>query len=196
MKIKSAQFVTSAAKLSQCPEADRLEIALVGKSNVGKSSFINALINRKNLARTSSTPGKTQTANFYLINDEFYFVDLPGYGYAKTDKTKKEEFAKIISDYIEKRDADFVVLQLMDFRHAPEKNDVIMYENLKKNGITPVIILTKKDKLKKNDIPKRLNEVIRTLDLDEDTALFTFSVNESDTVAEVSEFLEGLICSI
>ncbi len=196
MIIKSSEFVVSAAELSQFPAADGFEIVLIGKSNVGKSSFINAILGRKNLARTSSEPGKTRTANFYRVNDSFYFVDMPGYGYAKTAKTNREVFSKLINDYIMKRKADFMAVQLMDMRHAPEKNDLIMFEKLRAAGVTPAVVLTKKDKLKKSETAAREAAAAAALGLSEDDALFTFSVNDPASVAAVTDFLEGILCSI
>ena len=131
MKITSVEFVTSAVRRSQYPTDKRPEFLLVGRSNVGKSSFINTLVNRKNLARISAIPGKTQTLNFYLINDNFYLVDVPGYGFAKVSKELKNKFGLIIEDYLKERDNLKKVFMLVDFRHKPTNDDVMMYDYLK-----------------------------------------------------------------
>lgn len=196
LTVKSAEIVTSAAKLSQFPEDKRFEIVLVGKSNVGKSSFINAVINRKGLARTSSEPGKTQTANFYLINNDFYFVDMPGYGYAKTSKTLKETFSKLIESYLKNRNTDFVVIHLLDYRHPPTQDDIKVHELIRSYGITPLTVLTKEDKLKRNDRMKMFNLIAETLGITEDEAVLEFSTENKVLIAEMQEFIGELLCSI
>lgn len=155
MKIKTAVYVKSAALASQFIEDNLCKIALVGRSNVGKSSFINSLVNRRKLAHTSSSPGKTQTANYYLINDLFYLVDLPGYGYAKRDKTTRAAFGKLIENYLLQFRPQ-VVMQLIDCRHNPTENDKMMYEWLTYHFYTPYILLTKADKISKNQMNKAL----------------------------------------
>jgi len=154
MLIKSAEFIISAVSPTQYP-ADLLpEVALVGRSNVGKSSMINTLINRRGLARTSSTPGKTQLLNFYLINKEFYFVDLPGYGFAKVSKTVKSQWGKMIETYLQKRENLVGVIQLVDSRHEPSKDDIIMQEWLQHNGLPTLVVATKIDKISRGNWPK------------------------------------------
>lgn len=150
MKIKKAAFIKSAALKDQYINDDKPQIVLLGRSNVGKSSFINSLVNMKKLARASSEPGKTQTANYYLINDMFYIVDMPGYGYAKTSKKIKAKFGGIIESYLLNYHPVAVML-LTDIRHEPTENDILMYEWLKYNGYEPYIILTKADKISKNE---------------------------------------------
>lgn len=196
LTVKSAEIVTSAAKLSQFPEDKRFEIVLVGKSNVGKSSFINAVIGRKGLARTSSEPGKTQTANFYLINKDFYFVDMPGYGYAKTSKDLKETFSKLIESYLKNRNTDFVVIHLLDYRHPPTQDDIRVHELIRSYGITPLTVLTKEDKLKRNDRMKNFNTIAETLGITEDEAVLEFSTENKVLIAEMQEFIGELLCSI
>lgn len=196
LKVKSAVLVTSAPSINHFPPGDRFEIVLVGKSNVGKSSFINAVAGRKSLARTSSEPGKTRTANFYLINDVFYIVDMPGYGYAKTSKTVKEGFGPLIEGYLEKRDADFAVIHLVDYRHAPTADDVRMHELIRSHGITPITVLTKEDKLRRNERAKMFNIIASDLCIDEDEAVLEFSTQNKELIEEMQNFLGELICSI
>ncbi len=153
MVIKKAAYVKSAALAEQFIDDGKAEILLLGRSNVGKSSFINALANMKKLAHTSSTPGKTRTANYYLINEAFYLVDMPGYGYAKTSKAEREKWKKLIERYI-RHASPAAVIQLIDFRHPPTENDMATYQWLGFRGLIPYIIFTKADKLKRNDIKK------------------------------------------
>lgn len=143
MKITSVDFITSAVRRSQYPTDEKPEFLLVGRSNVGKSSFINTLVNRKSVARISSIPGKTQTLNFYLINKSFYLVDVPGYGFAKVSKKLKNKFGIIIEDYLKERDNLKQVFMLVDFRHKPTEDDVLMYNYLKYYNIPVTIIATK-----------------------------------------------------
>ncbi len=195
MQINKAELITSAAALSGFPKDKRFEIVLVGKSNVGKSSFINAVINRKGLARTSSTPGKTQTANFYLINNEFYFVDMPGYGYANVAKAVKENFPKLIESYLKNRDTDFCVIHLLDYRHPPTSDDIRMRELLRQNNITPVSVFTKEDKLKRNERAKMYDTICQTLGIVEDEAVFEFSTIKKELIEEMQDFIGDLLCS-
>ncbi len=196
MDIKSAVFSTSAVSLKGCPTDEMFEIVLIGRSNVGKSSFINSLIRRKALARTSSTPGKTQCANFYLVNDEFYFVDMPGYGYAKVNKEIKSTFERIIMSYINSRETDFVVFQLIDFRHPPSNEDINIRSYMTNNGIYPITVLTKEDKLKKSEKKKNKDTIIDMLGLKEDDLVFEFSTLKPQTADDIREFIGELICSI
>ena len=154
MKINSVEFVTSAVRKSQYPADKKIEFLLVGRSNVGKSSFINTLINRKNLARTSSIPGKTQTLNFYLINNEFYFVDVPGYGFAKVSRKLKNKFGEMIEDYLKERENLKMVFMITDLRHKPTEDDILMYNYLKYYNIPVTVIATKADKISKNNYEK------------------------------------------
>ncbi|MEF2292717.1 ribosome biogenesis GTP-binding protein YihA/YsxC [Virgibacillus dokdonensis] len=159
MKVTKAEIVISAVCEKQYPNDQLPEIALAGRSNVGKSSFINTLINRKNLARTSSKPGKTQTLNFYLINNAFYFVDVPGYGYAKVSKKERQKWGKMMEEYFEKRHSLKAVLLITDIRHEPTVDDLQMYDFLKYYELPVLIIATKLDKVSKN---KRSQHVKRT----------------------------------
>jgi len=163
MKITDATITISAVSPSQYPN-DRLpEIALAGRSNVGKSSFINRMIDRKGLARTSSKPGKTQTINFYKINDAFYFVDVPGYGYAKVSKREQRTWGPMMQKYFETRDELQVVVLITDLRHKPTRDDLQMYEYLKYLQLPVIIVATKYDKVKKSDRTKFLKRTIETL---------------------------------
>ena len=174
MKINSINQPVTAVRKSQYPIDLKPEFLLVGRSNEGKSSFINALVNRKNFARTSATPGKTQTLNFYLVNDNFYLVDVPGYGYAKVSKKLKSKFGMIIEDYLEERENLKNVFMLIDFRHKPTSDDVMMYEFLKYYNIPLTIVATKADKVKKSSYDKNKKIILATLGInDEDLILFS-----------------------
>lgn len=187
MKISSVEFVTSAVRRSQYPTDKKNEFLLVGRSNVGKSSFINTLINRKNFARTSSIPGKTQTLNFYLINEEFYLVDVPGYGFAKVSKVLKNKFGLIIEDYLKERDNLKMVFMLVDFRHKPTNDDVLMYDYLKYYQIPVTIIATKSDKVSKNNYEKNKKVIRETLKMIEEDDLILFSMVNKDGKQEVHD---------
>ena len=175
MKITSVEFTTSAVRRSQYPTDKKPEFLLVGRSNVGKSSFINTLVNRKSLARISSIPGKTQTLNFYLINELFYLVDVPGYGFAKVSKQLKNKFGLIIEDYLKERDNLKMVFMLIDFRHKPTNDDVLMYNYLKYYNIPVTIVATKSDKVSKNNYDKNKKIIKDTLNLIESDDLVLFS---------------------
>ncbi|MBR6172273.1 MAG: YihA family ribosome biogenesis GTP-binding protein [Eubacterium sp.] len=166
MIIKQAELETVCGVTSKLPEHDAPEFAFAGKSNVGKSSLINGLMNRKNLARTSGQPGKTQTINFYRINQEFYFVDLPGYGFAKVSETEKAKWGKMIERYLTKSRQLRMVFLLIDIRHEPGANDRQMYEWIKANGFTPVIVATKLDKINRSQKDKQLKLIRTTLNCD------------------------------
>jgi GTP-binding protein len=163
MKVNHAEFIISAVGPSQYPQDALPEIALAGRSNVGKSSLINRMIGRKNLARTSSQPGKTQTLNYYLINQDLYFVDLPGYGYAKVSKTKREQWGKFIENYILNRETLKLILLLVDLRHPPSKDDQAMYEWLVHSEVPVFVIATKADKIPKSRWQKHMKIVKETL---------------------------------
>ena len=180
MKITSVEFTTSAVRRSQYPTDKKPEFLLVGRSNVGKSSFINTLVNRKSLARISSIPGKTQTLNFYLINQSFYLVDVPGYGFAKVSKQLKNKFGLIIEDYLKERDNLKMVFMLIDFRHKPTNDDVLMYDYLKYYNIPVTVIATKSDKVSKNNYDKNKKVIRETLKMidDDDLVLFSAVVKE------------------
>ncbi|MCH1627624.1 ribosome biogenesis GTP-binding protein YihA/YsxC [Fredinandcohnia quinoae] len=175
MKVTSAEIVISAVKPEQYPDVELPEFALAGRSNVGKSSFINKMINRKSLARTSSKPGKTQTLNFYLINELLHFVDVPGYGYAKVSKTERAAWGKMIETYLTKREQLKAVVQIVDLRHPPSKDDILMYDFVKHYDIPVIIIATKADKIPKGKWDKHAKVVRETLDLDPNDRLIKFS---------------------
>ncbi len=180
MIIKSVNLETVCGITSKLPVNTLPEIAFAGKSNVGKSSLINGLINRKNYARTSSEPGKTQTINFYNVNEQLYFVDLPGYGYAKVSQTSREKWGKMIEKYLNQSKQLKLVFLLVDIRHEPSANDIQMYEWICYQGFRPVIIATKSDKLSKNQIVKQTSVIRKTLGLKSEDILIPFSaVNKS-----------------
>ncbi|SJZ91096.1 ribosome biogenesis GTP-binding protein YihA/YsxC [Garciella nitratireducens] len=193
MKIIKAELTISAVEERQYPVDNLPEIALVGRSNVGKSSLINTLINRKSLARTSSQPGKTQTMNFYQINEMFYFVDLPGYGYAKVSKKERQRWGQMIEHYLTTRSNLRYVFLIIDFRHPPTQDDIAMYEWLKYYKIPCVVIATKKDKVKSSQCSKNkkiLKEKLQLLDRDK---LFLFSSQDKTGKEGVWEFIEKVL---
>jgi len=175
MKIKSSEFVISAVSPKQYPDEGLPEIALAGRSNVGKSSLINKMLLRKNLARTSSQPGKTQQLNYYRINEELFFVDVPGYGYAKVSKSEREAWGRMIEKYMTEREPLRLVLQLVDLRHPPTALDVSMYEWLSHYDIPICVVGTKADKLTKNQMPKHAKIVRETLGIPKGQPLVLFS---------------------
>ena len=178
VKILDVKLVISAVRVSQFPGDDKNEFLLVGRSNVGKSSFINTLINRKNFARTSSKPGKTQTLNFYLINDYFYLVDAPGYGFANVSKQLKNKFGLIMEDYLEQRKNLKMVFMLIDFRHKPTDDDIMMYNYLKHYNIPVSIICTKVDKISKNNHLKQISLISKTLNINESDLILFSSITK------------------
>ena len=165
MKISSVNLEISAVRRSQYPTDNKPEFLLVGRSNVGKSSFINTLINRKNYARTSATPGKTQTINFYLVNDQFYLVDAPGYGYADVNKKKQRKFGLIMEDYLTSRQNLKQVFMLVDFRHKLSNDDIMMYNFLKYYKLPVTIVATKVDKIPITKQQQQRNVLLEDLDL-------------------------------
>lgn len=175
MKVTQAEIVMSAVKPEQYPTDGFPEFALAGRSNVGKSSFINKMINRKGLARTSSKPGKTQTLNFYKLNETIFFVDVPGYGYAKVSKTEREAWGKMIETYITTREPLRAMLLIIDLRHKPSADDVMMYDFLKHYEIPTIVIATKADKIPKGKWQKHLKVVRETLDLAKGDEIILFS---------------------
>lgn len=192
MIIKQSEFITSAVKPNQYPTDNRPEIAFVGRSNVGKSSIINSLTNRRSLAKVSSTPGKTRLVNFFLINNSFYLVDLPGYGYAKVSKVEKESWGKVIETYLVKRPVLKKVVLLVDSRHRPSSDDVLMYNWIKYYGYNAAIVATKKDKLKKSEVPKSEKLIRETLGLNiHEKIMFYSSLNKEEGRQEVLDFLFG-----
>ena len=175
MKVNNAEIVISAVSPSQYPETDLPEIALAGRSNVGKSSFINTLINRKNLARTSGRPGKTQTLNFYLIEDSLHFVDVPGYGYAKVSKTERAKWGQMIETYLINRPQLKAVVSLVDIRHEPSKEDVQMYQFLKYYDIPVIVVATKADKVPSSKWNKHESMLKKGLDFQNSDDFILFS---------------------
>ena len=190
MKINSARLDIIAVRRSQYPTDKKPEFLLVGRSNVGKSSFINALINQKNLARTSSRPGKTQTLNFYLVNDSFYIIDVPGYGYASVNQEQQKKMGLLIEEYLEKREELKRVFMLVDFRIKPTENDIQMYQFLKYYNIPVTIILTKADKVSTSRKERNLKIIKDTLNLavGDDVVLFS-SMNKTgrDDILKILE---------
>ena len=191
MVIKDVTLETVCGITSTLPENDKPEIAFAGKSNVGKSSLINALMNRKSLARISATPGKTQTINFYNINREIYLVDLPGYGYAKVSEKEKEAWGKMIERYLHKSTMLKAVFLLIDIRHDPSKNDKMMYDWILHQGYEPVIIATKLDKLKKSQVAKQLKAIRTGLGLVSGTTVIPFSAKTKQGRDEIWEYAES-----
>jgi GTP-binding protein len=159
MLVKNPKFEISAVSPKQYPQGEKPEVVLVGKSNVGKSSFINTMINRKNLARTSNTPGKTRQINFYNIDDIFYFVDLPGYGYSKMSKAEQVKCGKFIEDYLEKRESISVVVMVVDIRHKPTADDQMMYDYILKTNLPFMIITNKADKIAITKVDNEVNRI-------------------------------------
>jgi GTP-binding protein len=190
MKIKEAVYELSAVKFDQYPQNGLPEIALVGRSNVGKSSLINRLINRKNLARTSSHPGKTRTLNFYRINELFYFVDLPGYGYAKVSQDLRQQWGKMIEKYLIERKELQGVIQLIDIRHPPSEDDCYMQDWLAHHNFHRIVVATKADKIPRGKWQKHLTVIKKELSLKPEVPLILFSAEKGDGAEEVSRWLE------
>jgi len=180
VKIKKAELKAGAYSLGDFPEWDLPEISFLGRSNVGKSSLINNLIGRKNLARTSSTPGKTQGLYFYLLNGKLCFVDLPGYGYAKVSKKEQQRWAPIIEEYLESRGNLFGCVHLVDCRHEPSENDLMMNEWLRMHSIPRVTVATKADKLSRSALLRQIKGIRNSLDLFEEETLLPFSARTGD----------------
>ena len=193
MVIKSAELETVIGITSKLPENHLPEVAFAGRSNVGKSSLINTLLNRKNLARTSSAPGKTQTINFYNINKEIYFVDLPGYGYASTSKETRAKWGKMIERYLTKSEVLKGIFLLVDIRHKPSNDDVMMYEWVVSMGFHPIVIATKLDKLKRSQVAGALKVVRETLGMEKDAVLIPFSAETRQGKEEIYGIIESVI---
>ena len=193
MKITDVTLKISAVRRSQYPDDGLPEFMLVGRSNVGKSSFINTLVGRKNMARISSRPGKTQTLNFYSVNDSFFLVDVPGYGYAAVDKKTQEKFGKMIEEYLGKRTELKRVYMLIDFRHKPTDDDVLMYNFLKYYNIPVTIVATKVDKVGSSKMEKNKKIILDTLDLvmGDDLVLFSSvtKLGKEDILRKIEEFI-------
>ncbi len=192
-KIIKAELEAVAVKPEGYPEANMPEIALAGRSNVGKSSFLNALMNRRNLARTSSKPGKTRTINFYNINDELRMVDLPGYGYAAAAKSEMEAWAKYINTYLETREKLVAVFQLVDIRHEPSALDLDMYEYILHTGLSSIIIATKADKISRGQYQKHIKIIRDKLGANHD--IIPFSSTKKDGLDEIRQIIDSIIAS-
>ena len=190
MKITSVELSISAVRQSQYPEDFLPEFLIVGRSNVGKSSFVNTIINRKNFARTSSKPGKTQTLNFYKINKDFYLVDVPGYGYAIADKKTQMKFGKMIEDYVATRKELKEVFMLIDFRHKPSEDDILMYKYLKYYNLKVTVVATKIDKISFGQREKYKNVILKTLELVEGDNLVLFSSITKDGKKDIYQTIE------
>lgn len=195
MKIKSVNLDQVAGFVSQFPNDDFEEIAFAGRSNVGKSSFINSFLDKKNLAKTSSKPGKTKTINFYKINDKFRLVDLPGYGYAKVSKTEKEKWNNLIHKYLYERENLKEVFLLVDIRHAPTKQDKEMYDWIIDSGFTGFVIATKYDKIPKTHLKKHIKEIMKSLNIDDEGLIFAYSSITSHNKNVLLEQVEVIVNS-
>ena len=193
MVIKNVSLETVCGITSVIPDNPHYEVAFAGKSNVGKSSLINALMNRKALARTSSQPGKTQTINFYNINDAMYLVDLPGYGYANANVEIKAKWGKMIEKYLHTSSKLKAVFLLIDIRHQPSDNDCLMYEWMVEQGFAPIIIATKMDKISRGAVPKHMKMIADTLKVEEDTIMIPFSAETKQGREEIWELIDSLV---
>lgn len=195
MKVNQAELIISAVDPAQYPQDFQPEIALAGRSNVGKSSLINRLIQRKNLARTSSQPGKTQTLNFYGINEAFRFVDLPGYGYAKVSQTEREKWAEMIDTYLRTRENLCLLLLVMDFRHPPSDLDQAMFDYAEDLDLPFAVVLSKTDKIKKSQHNKHIQQYIQELDLPSADALFPISSETGEGSEEIWQMIEDQLAT-
>jgi len=193
MIIKKAELVAVAVKKNQYPEDNKKEIAFAGRSNVGKSSLLNLMVNRKNLARVSGSPGKTRTINFYQINDDFRIVDLPGYGYAKVSKSVTEGWGDMIEAYLSGRQRLLKVVQLVDIRHTPSSQDIQMYEWLKHYGMDGIVVATKSDKVSKNEMTKGISEIRKTLGLSAEDKVIPVSSLKRTGYEELIQVLDRLL---
>ncbi|MCI6992036.1 MAG: ribosome biogenesis GTP-binding protein YihA/YsxC [Bacillota bacterium] len=193
MRITKSDIETVAVKPSQYPPENLKEIAFAGRSNVGKSSLLNLLTGRKKLAKVSGNPGKTRTINFFLINDEFRIVDLPGYGYAKVSKSVSESWGDMMETYIENRPNLVKIVQLVDIRHEPSKQDVQMYGYLKHFGLDGIVVATKADKVSRNQIPGQVKLIRQTLGLNKDDRVIPVSALKKTGHEELLDVIEELL---
>lgn len=193
MVIKQVNLETVCGYTSKLPENTLPEIAFAGKSNVGKSSLINALMNRKSLARTSAQPGKTQTINFYNINEAMYLVDLPGYGYAKASESEKQKWGEMIENYLHTSKQLRAVFLLIDIRHAPSANDRMMYDWMVYQGFDPIIIATKLDKIKRSQIQKQVRLVREGLGMEKESILIPFSAQTKQGREEIWDLMDSIV---
>jgi len=190
MKINTVELVISAVRRSQYPEDNKPEFLLVGRSNVGKSSFINTIIERKNYARVSAKPGKTQTLNFYLVNDSFYLVDVPGYGYASVNKKQQKKFGLMIEEYLATRENLKEVFMLIDFRHKPSSDDMLMYDFLKYHELKVNVVATKTDKIGATKKEKHRKQILDVMDIVLGDEFIPFSSLTKEGKKEVHDILE------
>lgn len=193
MKVNEASYIASAVNPSQCPAEGYPEVAFAGRSNVGKSSLINTLVNRRSLARTSQKPGKTQTLNFYQVNNNFYLVDLPGYGFAKVSKEIKATWGKMIETYLKNREQLTGVIQLVDMRHEPSKEDILMYQWLLQFQVPVTVVATKADKIPRGQRQKHLKIIKEKLQLQPYTGLLAFSAETREGMEQVWNVIEDWI---
>ncbi|MBE5860874.1 MAG: YihA family ribosome biogenesis GTP-binding protein [Butyrivibrio sp.] len=193
MVIKNVNLETVIGVTSKLPQNDKPEFAFAGKSNVGKSSLINGLMNRKHLARVSQEPGKTQTINYYNVNNEFYLVDLPGYGFAKVPDSVKKKWGKMIENYLNKSIMLKQVFLLIDIRHEPSANDKMMYDWIVSSGAKPIIIATKSDKIKKSQFEKHMNMIRETLGMTDEELILPYSSLSKDGRDEIYEVMDKLL---
>ncbi|OFS33601.1 YihA family ribosome biogenesis GTP-binding protein [Staphylococcus sp. HMSC055B03] len=193
INFNNINLIISAVKRAQYPDTGLTEVALSGRSNVGKSTFINSMIGRKNMARTSQQPGKTQTLNFYNIDEQLIFVDVPGYGYAKVSKVQREKFGKMIEEYITQRENLKLVIQLVDLRHQPTEDDVLMYNYLKHFDIPTLVICTKEDKIAKGKVQKHIKRIKDKLELESGDNIISYSSIKNSKQQEIWNFIETYI---
>jgi len=193
MKIKKSDIEAVAVKPSQYPPDNLKEIAFAGRSNVGKSSLLNLITGRKKLAKVSGSPGKTRTINFYLINDAFRIVDLPGYGYAKVSKSVSQDWGAMMEKYLQGRENLIKVIQLVDIRHQPSKQDVEMYEYLRYYGLDGIVVATKADKVSRNQIPKQIKQIRQTLGLEKEDIVIPVSALKRTGYEELLDVIEELL---
>ena len=196
MKIKSVNLETVCGVTSKLPNNSLPEFAFAGKSNVGKSSLINAFMNRKSLARISSQPGKTQTINYYNINNEMYLVDLPGYGYAKVSESVKQQWGKMIERYLKKSPTLKAVFLLVDIRHEPSANDVQMFDWINANGFDPIVIATKADKISKGAVQKQVSVIKKALKCQADTIIIPFSAEDKRGLEDIYAIADKYLAEI
>ena len=193
MKIKKSDIEAVAVKPSQYPPDNLKEIAFAGRSNVGKSSLLNLITGRKKLAKVSGSPGKTRTINFYLINDAFRIVDLPGYGYAKVSKSVSQDWGAMMEKYLQGRENLIKVIQLVDIRHQPSKQDVEMYDYLRYYGLDGIVVATKADKVSRNQIPKQIKQIRQTLGLGKEDIVIPVSALKRTGYEELLDVIEELL---
>lgn len=193
MKINKSDLETVAVKRNQYPDQSLKEVAFAGRSNVGKSSLLNLLTGRKKLARVSGSPGKTRTINFYIINDEFRIVDLPGYGYAKVSKSVSAGWGEMMENYLENRPNLLKVIQLVDIRHAPSKQDVEMYNYLRHYGLDGIVVATKADKISRNQMAKQIKLIRQTLNLSSEDKVLPVSALKRTGHEELLDVIEELL---